>query len=215
MKYYNFANRVSDNNKPEILMSLIDLSPSMNFSDYKPSRKAGAIRANKELLKIKLDSIPQDKMGIIGFGDDAKLLHLPVCLSTGSVSLQNALKNPQGSYGTNFTAALKLAKTHLLNGNSSKSNGSFLSRMLSEMFIESANQPENLDNNNVLRRIIMLTDGEYNSGGCPLKIALELKNKGVVIDCIGIVIIPPICGLKCIESLPGRALSLGLRYSRI
>ena len=26
MKYHNFANRVSDNNKQEILMSLIDLS---------------------------------------------------------------------------------------------------------------------------------------------------------------------------------------------
>ena len=193
-------------------MSLIDLSPSMDHNDYKPSRKAGAIKANKELIKIKLNSSPKDKMGIIGFGNNAKLLHPPACLSTGSVSLQNALKNPQGSFGTNFTAALRLAKTHLFNTNDSKAKRLLLSRILSEMFVEPAGQPENMDNSNVLRRIIMLTDGEYNSGGCPLNVALELKNEGVVIDCIGIGGSPADVDEKILKQIASRNPDGSIRY---
>ena len=67
MKYLDFANNIQSNTS-ETLMTLIDLSPSMNYDDWKPTRKAGAITANNELIKIKLKSHPDDRMGIIGFG---------------------------------------------------------------------------------------------------------------------------------------------------
>jgi len=215
MKYHNFANRVSDNNKPEMLLSLIDLSPSMDWNDYEPSRKAGAIKANIELLKLKLEFSPQDMMGIVGFGDDAKLLHPLVCLSTGSASLRKALKDPQGSCGTNFTSALKLAKSHLFSCDSTMTDEPLLSRILSMAFLEPADQSECPDDSKMLRRIIMLTDGEYNRGGSPLKIASELKSRGVVIDCIGIGGSPEDIDERVLKQIASRNPDGSIRYSFI
>ncbi len=188
MKYLNFANNVSDNNRPEILISLIDLSPSMDYRDYKPSRKAGALNANKELLKVKLQQSPNDQMGIIGFARKAKLLNPPVKISSGFEDLLMALNNPMDSFGTNFNDALKLASDYLFNKQRPFSKKSLMSRMLSELFIENEDEYDQngSDNDNVLRRIIMLTDGEYNQGGCPITTASKLKKSGVIIDCIGI-----------------------------
>jgi hypothetical protein len=181
MKYLNFANSVSNNNRPELLMSLIDLSPSMNETDYYPTRKDGAVKANKKLLEIKLRQNPKDKMGIIGFSETARLIHQPVCIGVGFGSLCNALDRADGTYGTNFTAALILAKNCLFRQYESK-RASLLSKILPDMFI-------NFDLHEdvgVIRRIILLSDGEYNQGGCPLQTACELKKAGVIIDCIGI-----------------------------
>jgi len=50
MRYLNFANRIQANKTAETLLTLIDLSPSMDNDDWKPSRKAGAIAANEFLL---------------------------------------------------------------------------------------------------------------------------------------------------------------------
>ena len=186
MKYLDFATRIQSNAAVETLMTLIDLSPSMDSDDWKPTRKAGAITANKELIKNKLKSHPQDRMGIIGFGSNARLLHAPVCISKGVQGLQRALNDPDASGGTNFTAALALAETCFL-GKATRPESNFFSRMLSEIFVEPENhkcQPDRDDDS--LKRIIMLTDGEHNTGGSPLAIASNLKNTGVIIDCIGI-----------------------------
>ena len=185
MKYLDFANNVQSN-APETLMTLIDLSPSMDYDDWKPTRKAGAITANKELIKIKLKSHPDDRMGIIGFGGDARLLHAPTCISKGFGGLQRALIDPHGSGGTNFTAALKLAESCFL-GKVNRPGSNFFTRMLSEIFIEPENhKPQPSRGDSSLKRIIMLTDGEHNTGCSPLTIASNLKDAGVIIDCIGI-----------------------------
>ena len=182
MKYLNFANSIHQD-RTETLITLIDVSPSMEEEDWKPTRLAGAIQANEELLKAKMKNHPRDKVGIIGFGGEARLLHAPVCLEEGLRSLQRALKNPWTSSGTNFTAALTLAEICLF-GATPKQEGSLLSRMLSEIFCEpTPNKPQNKKGR---KRIIMLTDGEYNLGGSPLKIATRIKTAGVIIDCIGI-----------------------------
>lgn len=186
MKYLDFANSVQSNAASETLLTLIDLSPSMDDGDWKPTRKAGAITANKELIKNKLKSHPEDKMGIIGFGGIARILHAPVCISEGIQGLQRALIDPHGSCGTNFTAALKLAETCLL-GKVNRPESNFFSRMLSEIFVEPENhklQPGRDDGS--LKRIIMLTDGQHNGSVSPLAIASSLKNAGIIIDCIGI-----------------------------
>jgi len=177
MKYLNFANSIHQD-RTETLITLIDVSPSMEEEDWKPTRLAGAIQANKELLKAKIKKHPRDKVGIIGFGGEARLLHAPVCLEEGLRSLQRALKNPWTSSGTNFTAALTLAE-RCLSGATPKQEGSLFSRMLSEIFCEpTPNKPQIKKGR---KRIAMLTDGEHNLGGSPLKIGTRLKKAGVTL----------------------------------
>ncbi|MCK5795247.1 MAG: VWA domain-containing protein [Anaerolineales bacterium] len=186
MKYTGFANRINSNQTAETLLTLIDLSPSMEINDWLPSRLAGAIIANKELINNKLKSFPQDRMGIIGFSGNAKVLHSPVCLGSDSESLKRSLENPVGSGGTNFTAALNLAEECFAN-KTSQSKGNFVSNMLAELFFETkAKNPGYSAGDNSLKRIILLTDGEHNYGGSPESVASRLKKTGVIIDCIGI-----------------------------
>jgi len=186
MRYLDSANRIQANKATETLLNLIDLSPSMEDDDWKPSRKAGAIAANEELIANKLKYHSEDRMGIIGFSGNAELLHPPVCLGKGENSLRKALRRADGSGGTNFTAALTLAEMCFFNI-PIKSHDNSLLRVLSEIFIEpDVPKPAPVRNKHSLYRIIMLTDGEHNQGGSPLKIAARLKKAGVVIDCIGI-----------------------------
>lgn len=189
MRYLNLANRISNNNSLEFLISLIDLSPSMDDDDWKPTRKAGAVKANIDLMELKARHHPQDKACIIGFGGDAQILYHPTLLSGGIKGIKNALKHTPESYGTNFTAALELAERCFFARNNSSvksgSNNSFL-KTLSDIFCEPASYSDIDVDSKTLRRIIMLTDGEHNGGGSPVNIAKRLKNAGVVIDCIGI-----------------------------
>jgi len=73
MRYLDFANRIQANKATETLLNLIDLSPSMEDDDWKPSRRVGAIAANEELIANKLKHHSEDRMGIIGFSGDAEL----------------------------------------------------------------------------------------------------------------------------------------------
>jgi len=182
MKYFNFANHDQSNTQPETLLTLIDLSPSMDHDDWKPSRKAGAISANKELIKLKQKSHPQDHVGIIGFSSSATLLHPPVCLNKGSGSLKRALKRNVDSLGTNFTSALELAEKHLCG----RPSENFFTKALAKIFCEEDTSPKVPTRSNGPQRIIMLTDGEHTHFSSPLKVASRLKNAGVIIDCIGI-----------------------------
>jgi hypothetical protein len=216
MKYLNFANPVSGNRQPEFLMTLIDLSPSMDDKDWKPSRKAGALKANIELIKAKVKYHPQDKLGIIGFSRHARLLHDPVCLRDSTESLLKALKNPSGGYSTNFTVALELAEECLFRRKRKLAN-KFFSKVLSGIFYEPEQnhvKPTNPYNNRAgdLKRIILLTDGEHNTGFCPLKVATRLKNAGVLIDCIGIGGRPKDVDEKLLKKIASRDRNGSIRY---
>jgi len=194
MEYLNLANHVQTGNLPEFLMTLIDLSGSMDSDDWKPSRKAGAIKANKELIRVKAKHHPQDRVGIVGFGTEAELLHEPVCLADELYSLYRALKRLPDMGLTNFTAALELAEACLFGrpvqarkNVGGKGVRGFLSWLLYDQPTQSSQYiKENSPNNGCVRRIIFLTDGDYNEGGSPLKVANRLEDAGVVIDCIGI-----------------------------
>jgi von Willebrand factor type A domain len=182
MKYLGVADEMSQDGS-EVLVVLIDLSPSMLTDDWKPTRLAGAIQANKELLKANVEKYPSDKIGIIGFGNKATLLHKPVCLRRGLPSLQNALRHPKEIPGTNFTAALELAESCLF-AMAPRSLGESLSRKLGELLFDST--PYESETHRERKRIIKLTDGQHNHRSCPLGVASRLRQKGVVIDCIGI-----------------------------
>ncbi len=214
MKYLNFANSVTDSSKQEYVMALIDLSPSMDDNDWRPTRKAGAIKANIELMKVKARYHPQDELGIIGFGRHARVLHDPVRLADGIKSLQRALSDPSGSYSTNFTAALELAEACLWD-KKPKSTGNFFSKLLSEILYETESHPTKRargSRNGVVKRIIMLTDGEHNQGGSPITVASRLKNAGVIIDCIGIGGSPKDVDEKLLKEIASRNPDGSIRY---
>ena len=194
MKYLNFANRVLTSILLEIVIVIIDLSGSMNLKDWKPSRKAGAVKANKELIKVKAQNYPNDQIGIVIFGTDAELLHEPVNLANGSKSLLRSLTRLPDMGYTNIAAALELAenclfgkpKSNIKKTVKNKATG-FLSWLFYDQpYKQSHHISENISSNNCLRRIILLTDGDYNEGDSPMPIARRLKDKGVMIDCIGI-----------------------------
>ena len=193
MKYLNFATRVLKEALLEFLIIIIDLSGSMDIKDWKPSRKAGAVKANKELIKVKAQNYPEDKVAIVGFGSNAEVLREPVCLRDGTESLYKSLRNLPDMGSTNFMAALELAEMLLFGkpftntrGLNSRSVVGFLSRLLYDQKPTSHYIRENSPSENWLRRIIILSDGDYNEGGSPILTARRLKDAGVIIDCIGI-----------------------------
>jgi len=194
MKYVIFAHRVLANILFEILITIIDLSASMDTKDWKPSRKAGALEANKQLIRVKARYHPQDKIGIIGFGTEAELLHEPVCVDDGADSLFEVLESPPCMGSTNFTAALELAESWLFGStkpprkhSTRKGFARFLSELLYGPALQSTEDIRVYSSaGNVVKRLIMLTDGHHWDGPSPLRAAGRLKEAGVIIDCIGI-----------------------------
>ncbi len=189
MKYMNSAQRVLET-IIEFIMVIIDCSPSMENEDYAPSRKEGAIIANTRLIEAKARMHPQDKMGIITFGEDAHLLHSPVTLEDGANRLCKSMRKDYEYYcGTNFTAALEQAEHYLENKPVKTESSGILSSFFTNLLFEESD-PHHIKNvgtnDNVTRRIIMLTDGEHNGDSSPVDVAKRLKNDGVVIECIGI-----------------------------
>lgn len=95
---------------------------------------------------------------------------------------------------TNFRAALKLAEACLFgkstparNSTGSKAGSGFLSWLLYDQPLRPSKYiKQSSSSGNCTKRVILLTDGNYNYDGSPLRIAHRLKDAGVVIDCIGI-----------------------------
>jgi len=193
MKYLNCANRVLRDILFEIIIIIIDLSGSMEIDDWKPSRKVGAVKANKKLIQVKAQYHPQDQVGIIGFGTKAILIHDLVRLDSGADSLCRVLENTPSMGYTNFNAALKLAESCIF-GRSvihNKSDRKGLSGVFSNLLYgpvkrSSYQIKENSTDSKILKRIVLLSDGGHNKGKSPLPLASRIKRAGVVIDCIGI-----------------------------
>lgn len=214
MDYLNFASQISNNEHPERLISLVDVSPSMDEEDWKPSRKAGAIRANIELVKAKAKDHPHDVVGIAGFGSEAKVLHNPVRLKGSVDSICRSLKEPPMIYGTNFVAAFEMADYLLFGKHPPKKERNSLLKSLLEPFCEfPACEPvrEPVEDG-VTRRIIILTDGDHNCQGDPIRFAGNLKRAGVVIDCIGIGGTPKDVNEEMLKAIASRNPDGSIRY---
>ena len=155
---------------------------------------AGAVAANKELIRVKVENYPTDSMGIIGFGTNAEVLHAPVLVGTGAQSLCRVLDRVEGMGETNITEALELAEDELLSTREDMDLGRTLknvSRSFTDFVYgtQSSKYPtsESCEKKNVTKRIILLSDGCHNATGrSPVKRAMILKSAGIVIDCIGI-----------------------------
>lgn len=212
MKYLNFANHIQSNEKPEILLTLIDSSGSMEYGDIKPTRRAAAIKANQEIINVKKRQHPNDKIGVIGFQATAKLVIAPRHPSD-IFALQKAVDSANLSGGTDFVAPLKLAYNCFFNRAATVMNNSF-SKMLSNIFFEPAAAvvAQRVDDCKVIKRIIMLTDGEHFGDGNPIVIANKLKQRGVVIDCIGIGGTPKDVDEKLLKQIASQNPDGSIRY---
>jgi len=184
MKYLNTATPVQFDRR-ETLFTMIDLSGSMYTDDIEPSRIDAAINANKEIIKVKKRSYPDDKIGIISFQASAKLLLSPKC--SKDIDDLNVIVNDTGlEGGTDFTAPLELAYNYFT-GKVVNPGNSPIKKLLSLIFFEQDNNVVTSRNNdNTTKRIILLTDGEHLGKSNPVYIAEKLKEIGVTIDCIGI-----------------------------
>jgi hypothetical protein len=168
---------------------LTDFSYSMEYTDYKPTRKEGAILAVKEFLETKARCYPQDLVGLIAFDNGAHVLHYHVPVALNASNLSQALRNPVelDDPGTNFTAALLLAE-RCLKGEGESDLAHSITGFLTSLFLEPTpmrTDPVPIDSK-IIKRLIMLSDGEHNGGGSPEKVSRRIKKAGVIIECIGI-----------------------------
>ena len=172
-------------NGHEMVFQIIDISGSMDEEDYYPSRLEGAKKAGERFIDVKLTRFPDDEVGIISFGDNAKLVHPLIKLRTGHDSLKKALRSIVTDGCTNMTSGLKLAEQKLASSslNGLLPTGKFFSALSNLLYgIPGEGNPKGLGN----KRAIILTDGHYNAGGSPRSTARKMAEAGIVIECIGI-----------------------------
>lgn len=173
MRYLDFALTASarEDGQVEQLVVCLDDSVSMGGTDWKPSRLAAAIDAAMALIVRKATLAPKDEVGIVSFHESAKVVHFPVPAGSHSDHLRAAMCGMRTASGTNIKAGLVCAGRLL-----GILNGSTLLNLIAPKA-----PPVNR-----MRRIILLTDGDHNTGPSPLPIAQNLHARGVNIDCIGI-----------------------------
>jgi len=175
----------------ELLMLILDISGSMADDDWKPSRLDGAREASEKLIEVKEKQYPDDLVGIVSFSSSARVVCAPVVAGEEAWRLKSAMGTlrPEGS--TNITAGLELAEGLLFNSVTSESNhAGVISRLSRAIFgaVRFEEKPSSTDGDGLQRRVILLSDGEHNTGGKKPEVAADegLKKRGVVIDCIGI-----------------------------
>jgi hypothetical protein len=200
----NSAKRSTENTQ-ELMYVLTDFSPSMEATDYEPTRIEGAILAIKEFIATKAEFYPRDMVGLIGFDDKAHILHRHVQIGLSGQSLLQALRNSTelDDPGTNFTAALLLAE-RCLSGKDCHRPGQKITSYLKDLLFEPEPQKTGQIDRKCAKRIILLTDGQHNGGGSPARAAQSLKEAGVVIECIGIAGCPDDVDEKRLRAIASR-----------
>jgi len=200
----NSAKRLTENAQ-ELMYVLTDFSPSMEATDYEPTRIEGAILAIKEFIATKTEFYPQDMVGLIGFDDKAHVLHRHVQIGLSGQSLLQALRNSTelDGGGTDFTAALLLAERSF-SGKNCRRPEKKIAGYLKDLLFEPTPQKSGQIDRDYTKRIILLTDGGHNGGGSPTKVAKQLKEAGVVIECIGIAGSPSSVDEKILRTIASR-----------
>ncbi len=176
MRYLDFAAGQADprGQKPERLILAIDASPSMDDTDWPPSRLAAAIAAAVALIARKLKIAPDDEVGIVAYASKAWWVAQPAVVRKKHTTLRGALSGIRTRCATNITSALQLAGPALRRGQ----RPTLLDRLLPPIKVA--------DSDGCVPRIVILSDGFHNTGDSPRGEAKALKKKGVCIDCVGI-----------------------------
>jgi len=138
-------------------MLVIDVSLSMDLTDYPPSRLDGAKQAATRFLVKRFEVSPAALVGIATFCSRAKLVSDPVPISQNLVQLQGRLQGLSTGSATNLSAGLSMAQTEILKARSTET-----------------------------KRIVLLTDGDSNTGPNPVITSDAIKKAGIQLDIIGI-----------------------------
>lgn len=136
---------------------VIDVSHSMDMTDYKPSRLAGAVRAASQFLKRRAESNPDALAGIVSFCWRARMIAPLQPLRANLAAALEALEGLSTGNATNIAAGLSLASREV-----KKIVGVRTSRVL------------------------LLTDGHSTMGDNPEEVAAMVKEGGTQLDIIGI-----------------------------
>lgn len=216
MNYLNVANRLDPGRGVETTVTLVDESSSMDEKDIVPTRKIAAVNANVGLGEVKFKYHPDDVIAAIGFSDTAHLRLAPAVVRNSLPSLRRALRDAHASGSTNFTAALEMAEQCLFPVNLRHPVGS-LSRILSTLLYETnsakvASPSQGRRPVDGVKRIVLLSDGEHNTGPSPVPVASRLKSAGVVIDCIGIAGSPDSVDEDLLKEIASRNPDGSIRY---
>lgn len=172
MQYLEYANRIQGE-APERLIVCLDVSPSMENTDWPPSRLAAAMEATEALIERKRSIAPRDEVGVVTFSGHASVLSAPREVGRYAGELANAVRRAETGSATNITAGLQKAEPMLRPGRR---------RMLDRLFPSTSSTLTTP----WVGRIVILTDGEHNFGPPVEYISERLKKAGVTIDCIGI-----------------------------
>ncbi len=138
-------------------VSVVDVSGSMDDGDYPPSRLAGAKKANIEFVNELKAQNPGGSVAIVEYSVRARVVCEPMAAGSGKLTLVKSIKSLRTHSSTNTAAGLRVAR-----------------KLISAC--SGVNSP----------RVLLLTDGHANIGGCPIKEAAQLKENGIQLDIIGI-----------------------------
>ncbi len=181
--YMSFASPSSKEGLHVATVVLIDCSPSMEETDWNPSRLVAAQEATRVLIEEKCRQCPEDYVGIVSFGGWANTEHVLVPVGANATSLINCLQKIQIKPATNIDAGLKEASA-LLRGSAGVTKCSGMWGLVESLLLSKpsvAAQPVTCD----LKHIICLSDGSPTDGNAEL-CASFIKKNGALIDCIGI-----------------------------
>ena len=182
----------SPNGTSEDCVLCIDVSPSMNDRDFKPSRLKAARIAAKRFIELKRNQHPNDRVALVSFAECAYLKH-----ALGAVrerTLDSALDNLITHGCTNISAGLALAARVLWGEKVSvrQSAAAGFTGLLNKLLFQPQPSPaltcEGITHHTAAqtRRLIVLSDGSSNTGADPISTAQNIKRQGVMIDVIGI-----------------------------
>lgn len=158
----------------------IDVSGSMNYPDWKPSRLDGAKEAFTALIDEKAQKRPHDCVGVVTYSNDARIHHIPTIVAGAASVLKKSVARLKAGGGTDIEQALLEAERALRQTDIRKRVGK--EGLLKSLLGEAESLPS-LD-----RRILLLTDGQHEAspGWRVVQAARRLKDFGVQILCIGI-----------------------------
>ena len=137
---------------------IIDVSGSMGTTDYPPNRLEASKKAAEEYVRQRADISPADRIAVVAFSDKANVI-LPLTSIDQMKAIVSSIKKLKIGGGTDINQGLKQAPRILFKN-------------------VTGNQQQVRE-----KHILLQTDGH---GGHPIRLSGKLKNKGVLIEVIGI-----------------------------
>lgn len=142
---------------PSIVIPTIDFSPSMENTDYDPTRLLGAQMALNRFLEKLGSTQPEALAGLVQFHGQARALIHPGPLQNVVTKVNTSIRWVSSDSGTNIGDGLNVAAREF------------------NRFPKPSK-----------KQIILLTDGGSNVGEDPINVATTIKEAGIQLDIIGI-----------------------------